>query len=137
MAILVARLPESLHKHLRELARRENVSMSQFITLAVAEKMAALEAEETIQQRAARASREAFERALAKVPDVGSAPEDALQETRMRADVQRATNASVTDGGEVTGVIGKGVVVSFAVAYDTGAGLATGRSCRTGARSRT
>ena len=52
--------------------------MNQFITLAVAEKMAALEAEEYIQQRAARASREAFEQAMAKVPDVAPVPEDAL-----------------------------------------------------------
>jgi len=78
MRRLVVRLPESLHKYLRKLARRENVSMNQFITLAVAEKIAALEAEATIQQRAARASREAFEQAMAKVPDVAPVPEDAL-----------------------------------------------------------
>ena len=63
MGIVSPRLPESLHKHLRELARRENVSMNQFITLAVAEKMPPLEA---------------FEHALAKVPDVEPTPEDAL-----------------------------------------------------------
>lgn len=78
MSTISLRLPASLHKHLRKLARRENVSMNQFITLAVAEKMAALEAEEYIQQRAARASREAFEQAMAKVPDVERAPEDRL-----------------------------------------------------------
>ena len=78
MSTISLRLPASLHRHLRELARRENVSMNQFITLAVAEKVAALEAQETIQRRAARASREAFERALAKVADAEPAPEDAL-----------------------------------------------------------
>jgi hypothetical protein len=52
--------------------------MNQFIRLAVAEKMAALDAEEHLQKRAARANREAFEQALAKVTHVSPEPEDAL-----------------------------------------------------------
>jgi len=35
-------LPESLHKQLEELARREGVSINQFISTAVAEKLTAL-----------------------------------------------------------------------------------------------
>ena len=69
---------DAYHQHLRELIRRERVSMNQFITLAVAETMAAVEVEEHLQQRAARASGEAFEQAMAKVADVEPAPEDAL-----------------------------------------------------------
>lgn len=64
------RLPNSLHERLRELARRENVSMNQFIMLALAEKIAALSTEEYLLERAERGDRKKFERAMAKVADV-------------------------------------------------------------------
>jgi hypothetical protein len=70
MGALSLRLPESLHRHLGELAEREGVSINQLITSAVAEKMSALMTEEYLSQRAKRASRRKFESALAKVPDV-------------------------------------------------------------------
>jgi len=64
------RLPTSLHEKARELAKRDNVSVNQFITLAVAEKIASLLTEEYLSERAKRGSREKFEAALAQVPDV-------------------------------------------------------------------
>lgn len=70
MSTMSLRLPESLHRHLRELAEREGISMNQFIATAVAEKMSALLTEEYLETRARRASRERYERALAEVPDV-------------------------------------------------------------------
>ncbi|MCB0162314.1 MAG: toxin-antitoxin system HicB family antitoxin, partial [Caldilineaceae bacterium] len=39
MSSLNLRLPDSLHDQVRELARQDNVSINQFITLAVAEKV--------------------------------------------------------------------------------------------------
>ncbi|MCB0162394.1 MAG: toxin-antitoxin system HicB family antitoxin, partial [Caldilineaceae bacterium] len=42
MSSLNLRLPDSLHDQVRELARQDNVSINQFITLAVAEKVSAL-----------------------------------------------------------------------------------------------
>jgi predicted HicB family RNase H-like nuclease len=42
MSALNLRLPESLHMQVRELAERDKVSINQFVTLAVAEKVAAL-----------------------------------------------------------------------------------------------
>ena len=42
MSALSLRLPNSLHEQLRELARREGVSINQLVNSAVAEKMAAL-----------------------------------------------------------------------------------------------
>lgn len=42
MSTLSVQLPNSLHKHLQELAEREGISIDQFIATAVAEKMAAL-----------------------------------------------------------------------------------------------
>lgn len=70
MSTMSLRLPESLHRRLRELADREGISMNQFIATAVAEKMSALMTGEYIESRARRASRERYEEALAEVPDV-------------------------------------------------------------------
>lgn len=70
MSNISLRLPKSLHETARDLARRESISMNQFITLAVAEKVAALMTREYLEARAQRGNREAFERAMAKVPDV-------------------------------------------------------------------
>lgn len=68
MSAISPRLPESLHKAARDLTRAENISINQLITLALAEKISALAAEDFIQKRAARASKQKFKKALAKVP---------------------------------------------------------------------
>ena len=70
MSSISLRLPESLHKKVREAAEKENVSINQLVTLAVAEKIAALDTDEYLQERAARANKQDFERAMAKVSDV-------------------------------------------------------------------
>ncbi len=70
MSTLSIRLPDSLHKKVKELARQEGISMNQFIALAVAEKMSALMTVEHLKERAQRGSREKYEAVLAKVPDV-------------------------------------------------------------------
>ncbi len=69
MSNISLRLPKSLHESARDLAKRESISMNQFITLAVAEKVAALMTLDYLEARAQRGKREAFERAMAKVPD--------------------------------------------------------------------
>lgn len=76
MSTLSLRLPNSLHNQIRVLARREGVSINQWIASAAAEKAAALLAEEYLEERAKRASRERYGAALASVPDVDAAPED-------------------------------------------------------------
>ena len=78
MSTLSLRLPDSLHKKARELAARENISINQFITTAVAEKMSTLMAEDYLAQRAARGRRSKFKRALAKVPSVPADDRDRL-----------------------------------------------------------
>jgi metal-responsive CopG/Arc/MetJ family transcriptional regulator len=68
---LSVRLPESLHKGIQDVAKREGISsINQFITVAVAEKLSALLTEEYIQARAVHGSRDAYEAALAQVPNV-------------------------------------------------------------------
>ena len=67
MSTMSLRLPESLHRQVRELAEREGISINQLVTTALAEKMSALMAREYLEARAQRGSREKFDRALAKV----------------------------------------------------------------------
>ena len=69
MSTISLRLPDSLHDEVRKLAARENVSINQLATLAIAEKVSALAAEEYLARRAARADRKTFERAMDRVPD--------------------------------------------------------------------
>lgn len=80
MSTLSLRLPESIHRRLREVADREGVSMNQFVATAVAEKMSALLTQDYLQARARRASRERYEEALAQVPDVEPEDYDRLPE---------------------------------------------------------
>ena len=54
----------------KELAAQEGISMNQFIALAVAEKLSVLRTAAYLEERAARGSREKYERVLSKVPDV-------------------------------------------------------------------
>ena len=70
MSTLSLRLPESLHRGVRDMVQRDGISINQFITLAVAEKLSALLTEEYLQERAQRGSRERYLAALAQVPDV-------------------------------------------------------------------
>lgn len=69
MSSISLRLPESLHRRVREIAARENISINQLITTALAEKLSALMTAEYLGKRAARGSRKKFEKALAKVKD--------------------------------------------------------------------
>jgi predicted transcriptional regulator len=83
MSTLSVRLPNSLHRHLRELAEREGVSMNQLISSAVGEKLAALMAEDYL-ARARRGSRKVYEGVLRRVPDVPPEGRDKLSNNRMR-----------------------------------------------------
>lgn len=79
MSTMSIRLPKSLHRTLRDVAGREGVSMNQFVTLAVAEKLSALATEEVLRERGARASRSRYEAALAEIPDRPAEPHDARE----------------------------------------------------------
>jgi predicted transcriptional regulator len=70
MSTISLRLPESLHRKVRDLARAEDVSINQLITTALAEKMSALMTADYLEARAARGDRSKFERATDKVRDV-------------------------------------------------------------------
>lgn len=76
MSTLSLRLPDSLHKQVRELAQQDGISINQFISTAVAEKLAALMTEDYLEKRARRGSREKLLAVLAKVPDAPPEPGD-------------------------------------------------------------
>ena len=78
MSALSLRLPDSMHRHLKEIARKEGVSINQFIASAVAEKVAALTTEEYVLARAARAQEGGLKQILDKVPDRDPVPGDEL-----------------------------------------------------------
>ena len=78
MSTISLRLPDSLHERVRELALKENVSINQLITLALAEKLSALVTEEYLGQRAKRGDRKKLRRAMAKVADVEPDKRDRL-----------------------------------------------------------
>lgn len=76
MSTLSVRLPDSIHRNARLYAEREGTSLNQLVATALAEKLAALAAEDYIRKRAEQADDDAFEAALAAVPDVPAAEGD-------------------------------------------------------------
>lgn len=79
MAAMSIRLPASLHRNARAYAEQEGVSVNQLIATALAEKLAALGAQDFLASRASRGTRAAFERALAQVPEHGAVVEGDLR----------------------------------------------------------
>lgn len=78
MSTISVRLPDSLHKKVKELAERDNVSINQFINSALAEKVSAFLTKEYLEERAKKGSREKFRKALSKVADVEPAEDGKL-----------------------------------------------------------
>jgi hypothetical protein len=72
------RLSQSLKKAAEELAKRDGISMNQFIATAVAEKVAALSTESFFKERQARADFGAFDRVLNREGGEAPLPEDVL-----------------------------------------------------------
>ena len=69
MGALSLRLPESIHRHIREIAKAEGVSINQLISCAITEKISAIMTEEYLQKRADRANIKDMEAVLNKVAD--------------------------------------------------------------------
>ena len=69
MSALSLRLPDSIHRHIRDIAQKEGVSINQFISSAVSEKISAIMTEEYLEQRAKRADRKDFKKILDQIPN--------------------------------------------------------------------
>ncbi len=67
MSTISLRLPNFLHKEVKEISKEEGISINQFIATALAEKMSALRTQEYLENRAARGSRDKFDHALSKI----------------------------------------------------------------------
>ena len=78
MSALSLRLPNSIHRHIKEIADREGVSINQFISSAVSEKISAIMTEDYLIQRAKRADRNKFKKILDNVPARKPLPGDEL-----------------------------------------------------------
>jgi hypothetical protein len=70
MGVLSLRLPQSLHIKLKEMAQEDGISVNQFVTLAVAEKIASISTIEYLEKRARGGSRKKLLAVLNKAPDV-------------------------------------------------------------------
>lgn len=70
MNTISLRLPASLHDQVRNLAKREHISINQIVTLALAEKVSALNTAAYLGARAKRGDRQKFLAAMNKVKDI-------------------------------------------------------------------
>jgi len=70
MSTLSIRLPESLHKNLKKISKKEKISLNQFITNAVTEKITAVETEIYLKERATNGSKKNYIDVLEKVKDI-------------------------------------------------------------------
>lgn len=70
MTTISLRLPDAIHQKVKELAASGGTSINQFLATAAAEKVAALEAERLLEERARRGRRDRFLELLAQAPDV-------------------------------------------------------------------
>jgi hypothetical protein len=95
MSAISLRFPNSLHKKLGDLARREGVSINQLVNSAVAEKMATLMTVDYLQERAERGTRKRFEAVLAKVPNKEPEAFDRLPNKRLERTSRKARRSAV------------------------------------------
>ena len=70
MSALTIRLPNSVHESIKALARKDGISVNQFIASAAAEKMASFQTLDYLRREAALGSRADFDRFMRAVPDV-------------------------------------------------------------------
>ena len=106
MSNLSLRLPDSLHRKIRQLAEQDDISINQFIATAVAEKTAALLTVEYLEQRARRADPKLVDRLLSRVPDVPPDPGDELPERNPQPErALRPTSRAKRKAGSRKGAI--------------------------------
>ena len=70
METISIKISESIHKSLKQLAKKDRVSINQFVTTAITEKISAFMTKKYLEERGKRGSKKKFMDALAKIPDV-------------------------------------------------------------------
>jgi hypothetical protein len=92
LGTLSLKLPDSLHDTARKLAKQENISINQLITLALAEKISALMAEEYLGKRAKRGNHSKFIKAMTKTIDIEPERYDIITKNRKKENTKRANS---------------------------------------------
>jgi hypothetical protein len=67
MSAISLRLPNSIHTRVKSLAKFDGVSVNQFITVALTEKLSVMNAADYFEEKASKGNRVKFERVLSKV----------------------------------------------------------------------
>jgi hypothetical protein len=80
MTTLHAQIPDSLMKQMLDLAKQERTTVDQLVAIALAAQVSAWRTSESIKSRAQRVDYAAFDRVMAKVPNVPPLPGDELPE---------------------------------------------------------
>ncbi len=78
MSTLSIRIPNSIHQQAKRLAKDEGVSVNSLVSSALAEKLAAIDAERYLAERAGRGRKVDIDAILSKIPAVEPDPEDQL-----------------------------------------------------------
>ena len=76
MTTIQAQVPDPLARQVAELAKQENVTVDQLISIALAYQVSAWRQRDTVAGRAPRGNWENFERSMSKVRDVPPLPGD-------------------------------------------------------------
>jgi 23S rRNA G2445 N2-methylase RlmL len=67
---ITANIPDALYQQVEALAKRENISVEQLLTIALSAQVSAWMTKDYIEEKAKRGSLEKFQQVLKKVPDV-------------------------------------------------------------------
>ena len=76
MSTLEVKIPDLLLKQVNEVAAKENVSVDQIVSIALAAQVSASQARESISSRAKRVDWAKVDEVLARVPEIPPAPGD-------------------------------------------------------------
>ncbi len=75
---ITANIPDALYQQVEALAKRENISVEQLLTIALSAQVSAWATKEYIEEKAKRGSWGKFQQVLKKVPDVEPEARDHL-----------------------------------------------------------
>jgi hypothetical protein len=81
MSSITITLPDSLQRRLQEIAEKDGVTVDEFVSTIVSQRIAVGEAQSLVQARAARGSGKRLVELLDSAPDVDPEPGDELPET--------------------------------------------------------
>ncbi len=79
MSALSLRLPDSIHNHIREVAKKEGVSINKFISATLAEKVSVMLTDDYLKGKALRDRKNECKKILGKAPDRNSHASGLLQ----------------------------------------------------------